>query len=51
MEVYVMSYNDSGVYRVYTKKEDAINEIWFWVALGLLVLVLTEWGWYYREQY
>ena len=33
------------------QKEDAINEIWFWVALGLLVLVLTEWGWYYREQY
>lgn len=28
MEVYVMSFNDTGVYRVYTKKEDAINELW-----------------------
>ena len=34
-----------------TVLEDAINELWFWLALGLLLLVLTEWGWYYREQY
>ena len=30
--------------------EDALIEIWFWVALGLLLLILTEWGWYYHEQ-
>ena len=31
--------------------EDATSEIWFWLALGMLLIVLTEWGWYYREQY
>ena len=31
--------------------EDATSEIWFWLALGMLVFVLLEWGWYYREQY
>ena len=31
--------------------EDAISEIWFWLALGMLVIVLAEWGWYYHEQY
>jgi hypothetical protein len=33
-----------------TEPEDALIEIWFWVALGLLLLILTEWGWYYHEQ-
>ena len=28
MEVYVLSYNDSGVYGVYANKEDARNELW-----------------------
>ena len=28
MEVYVITFNDTGVYRVYTKKENAINELW-----------------------
>ena len=31
--------------------DDAMNELWFWFALALLVLLLTEWGVYYREQY
>lgn len=31
--------------------EDATSEIWFWLALGMLVFVLVEWGWYYHEQY
>lgn len=31
--------------------EDALIETWFWVALVLLLLILTEWGWYYHEQY
>ena len=31
--------------------EDVISEIWFWLALGMLVIVLAEWGWYYHEQY
>ena len=30
---------------------DATSEIWFWLALGMLIFVLLEWGWYYREQY
>ena len=33
------------------QQEESLNEIWFWLALGLLLLILTEWGWYYREQY
>lgn len=28
MEVYVLSYNDTSVYGVYTNKEDARNELW-----------------------
>ena len=31
--------------------EEAISEIWFWVAAAMLVILLAEWGWYYREQY
>lgn len=34
-----------------THAEDAISEVWFWLALGMLLIVLTEWGWYYHEQY
>lgn len=31
--------------------ESAYTEIWFWLGLGILLIVLLEWGWYYREQY
>ena len=31
--------------------ESAYTESWFWLALGILLIVLLEWGWYYREQY
>ena len=31
--------------------KDAISEVWFWIALGMLLIVLMEWGWYYHEQY
>lgn len=31
--------------------EEAFTEIWFWLALAALLIVLLEWGWYYREQY
>lgn len=31
--------------------ESAYTEIWFWLSLGILLIVLLEWGWYYREQY
>ena len=31
--------------------KDAISEVWFWIALGILLIVLMEWGWYYHEQY
>lgn len=34
-----------------THAVDAISEVWFWLALGMLLIVLTEWGWYYHEQY
>ena len=34
-----------------TQSEDAISEMWFWLALGMLLILLTEWGWYYHEQY
>ena len=34
-----------------THAEDAISEVWFWLSLGMLLIVLTEWGWYYHEQY
>ena len=30
--------------------EESVSEVWFWAALGLLLLILTEWGWYCREQ-
>lgn len=30
---------------------EAYQELWFWIAAAALVLLLTEWGWYYREQY
>ena len=33
------------------QQEDALSEIWFWVSLALLLIVLGEWGWYYHEQY
>jgi len=32
-------------------EDDAMNELWFWFAVALLVLLLAEWGLYYREQY
>ena len=31
--------------------DDAMNELWFWFAVALMVLMLAEWGVYYREQY
>ena len=31
--------------------QDATAEIWFWLAVAMLVIVLAEWGWYYHEQY
>lgn len=31
--------------------ERAFSEIWFWVALAALIIVLIEWGVYYHEQY
>ncbi len=31
--------------------QDAISEIWIWLAAIMLILVLAEWGWYYHEQY
>ena len=31
--------------------EDAISEIWFYLAIIMLIAVLGEWGWYYHEQY
>lgn len=31
--------------------ENAMKEIWFWFAAALLLLLLIEWGFYYREQY
>lgn len=31
--------------------EEAISEIWFWIAAAMLLLILLEWGWYYHEQY
>lgn len=34
-----------------TQPEDAISEIWFWLALAMLLVVLAEWRWYYHEQY
>ncbi len=33
------------------RTEDAISEAWFYFALVMLILILAEWGWYYREQY
>lgn len=37
---------DSGI-----EAEDAIAETWFWIAAFMLLVLLIEWGWYYREQY
>ena len=31
--------------------EDGLHEIWIWVLLALLVLILAEWGIYYYEQF
>lgn len=31
--------------------EEAIAEMWFWIAALMLLILLTEWGWYYHEQY
>lgn len=31
--------------------EDGFHEIWIWVLLALLVLILAEWGLYYYEQF
>lgn len=30
---------------------DAITELWFWLVLLMLVLLILEWGVYHREQY
>lgn len=30
---------------------DAITELWGWLALAMLLLLILEWGVYYREQY
>jgi hypothetical protein len=30
---------------------DAIAELWMWVAAAMLVLLILEWGVYFREQY
>lgn len=30
---------------------DAITELWIWLALAMLVLLIVEWGVYFREQY
>lgn len=38
-------------YEMVEQAEDATSEIWFWLALAMLVVVLAEWGWYYHEQY
>lgn len=31
--------------------EDGLQEIWIWVLLALLLLILAEWGIYYYEQF
>ncbi len=31
--------------------EEGFEEIWFWIVLTLLVLILAEWGLYYYEQF
>ena len=31
--------------------EDGLYEIWVWVLLALLFLILAEWGLYYYEQF
>ena len=33
------------------EKDDAIKELWPWLAGAFLLLLLIEWGCYYREQY
>ena len=32
-------------------REDGLYEIWVWVLLALLLLILAEWGLYYYEQF
>lgn len=34
-----------------TVSSDAITELWFYVAAAMLVLLILEWGVYFREQY
>ena len=34
-----------------TVESDAITELWFYVAAVMLVLLILEWGVYFREQY
>lgn len=34
-----------------TESKKAISEMWFWITLVCLIIILTEWGWYCREQY
>ncbi len=31
--------------------DEAVSEMWFWIAVVMLLIVLLEWGWYYHEQY
>ena len=31
--------------------KEAVAEMWFWITLVCLIIILTEWGWYCREQY
>ncbi len=33
------------------EKEDALSELWFWIIAAVLVIILSEWGVYYYEQY
>lgn len=33
------------------ERKDAVSEMWFWITLVCLIIILTEWGWYCREQY
>ena len=31
--------------------KDTVSDVCFWFLLAVLVIILIEWGWYYREQY
>ncbi len=54
-----MSVEDGGALEVHLPEnadlsdtaDDAMSELWFWLAAALLLLLLIEWGVYYREQY